>query len=226
MRKILLAACLLSTFAGTAGAQSTEASETAYSPKGLRPFIGVGLSTGGDTLLRVQNDADGARANDVTRVRAGDGLDLRVGLSLRLGDLPLSLQTAVAYHNDQTNGQDDTKYRFRRVPVEATLLWHVSDRARIGFGVRKATNPVVKIDNGRFANAPTRFDAKVDMKASTGFIFEGEYAVMPGWSLKGRYVYETFRPKDPDGLANFLLANGSDKAKGDHFAIQSVWYLN
>ncbi len=214
MRKTLLAACLLSSFVATAGAQ---VAENTHSPTGLRPFIGVGLAAGGDTLLRVQNDAEGASANDVTNIRAGDGLDLRVGLSMRLGNLPLSLQTVVAYHNDQSNGQDNTKYRFRRVPVEATLLWHATDRARIGFGVRKSTQPTVKIDNGRLAGDTTRFDAKFDMKASTGFIVEGEYAVTPGWSLKGRYVYETFRYKDFPEL---------DKVKGDHVAIQSVWYVD
>lgn len=214
MRKTLLAACLLSTFVATAGAQSTDAS---YSPKGLRPFIGIGLAAGGDTLLRVQNDAEGASSNDITNIRAGDGLDLRFGLSMKLGDLPWSLQTAVAYHNDQSNGQDNTKYRFRRFPIEATMLWHATDRARIGFGVRKSTRPTVKIDNGRLAGDSTRFDAKFDMKASTGFIVEAEYAATPSWSLKGRYVYETYRYKD---------APEADKVKGDHIAIQSVWYLN
>lgn len=213
MRKTLLAASLLFTFVATAGAQTTEA---VYSPKGLRPFIGIGLAAGGDTLLRVQNTIEGSNTGKQSNIRAGDGLDLRVGLSLRLGDLPLSLQTAVAYHNDQTNGIDDTKYRFRRVPVEATLLWHATDRARIGFGVRKSTQPTVKIDNGRPVGSDVRFDAKYDMKASTGFIVEGEYAVTPGWSLKGRYVYETFRYKDfPE----------EGKFKGDHIAIQTVWYL-
>lgn len=217
MRKTLLAACVLFTFATTAGAQSFEAAESGYAPKGLRPFIGVGLAAGGDTLLRVRNDAEGAQENDVTNIRAGDGLDLRVGLSLRLGNLPLSLQTAVAYHNDQSNGQDDTKYRFRRVPIEATLLWHATDRARIGFGVRKSTSPTVKIDNGRPAGQSTRIDAQYDMKSSTGFIIEAEYAATPSWSLKGRYVYETFRYKDfPE----------EGKLKGDHVAVQSVWYLN
>lgn len=214
MRKTLLAACLLSTFVATAGAQSTDAS---YSPKGLRPFIGIGLAAGGDTLLRVQNDAEGASSNDITNIRAGDGLDLRFGLSMKLGDLPWSLQTAVAYHNDQSNGQDNTKYRFRRFPIEATMLWHATDRARIGFGVRKSTRPTVKIDNGRLAGDSTRFDAKYAMKASTGFIVEAEYAATPSWSLKGRYVYETYRYKDfPE----------ADKVKGDHIAIQSVWYMN
>ncbi len=215
MRKTMLAACLLPLLACPAFAQSGE--ENAYLPKGLRPFIGIGLSTGGDTIMRVQNDAEGARANDITRIRAGDGLDLRVGLSMRLGNLPFSLQTAVAYHNDQTNGQDNTKYRFRRVPVEATLLWHATDRARIGFGVRKATNPVVKVDNGRYEGISGRVSFKDKMTSSTGFIVEGEYAVTPGWSLKGRYVYETFR------YADFPEA---DKVKGDHLAVQSVWYLN
>lgn len=222
MRKPLLAACLLSTFVAAAGAQSADAS---YSPKGLRPFIGIGLAAGGDTLLRVQDTIEGASTGKQSNIRAGDGLDLRVGLSMRLGDLPLSLQTAVVYHNDQTNGIDDTKYRFRRIPVEATLLWHATDRARIGFGVRKSTNPVVKIDNGRLSGETTRFDAKINMKSSIGFLIEGEYAVTPGWSLKGRYVYESFRTRDTDNPANVLLENGNDKHKGDHFAIQSVWYL-
>jgi len=177
-------------------------------------------------LLRVQDTVEGSSTGKQSNIRAGDGLDLRLGLSMRLGDLPLSLQTVVAYHNDQTNGIDETKYRFRRVPVEATLLWHATDRARIGFGLRKSTNPVVKIDNGLYQGLSTRINAKIDMKASTGFIVEGEYAVTPGWSLKARYVYETFRPKDPDGLASIFLDSGGDKVKGDHVAIQSVWYVN
>ena len=86
MRKSMLAACLLPLLACSAAAQSGD--ESPYLPKGLRPFIGIGLSTGGDTLMRVQNDAEGASANDITRIRAGDGLDLRVGLSLRLGNPP------------------------------------------------------------------------------------------------------------------------------------------
>lgn len=214
MRKMLLAACLLTTFVATAAAQSTE---SAYSPKGLRPFIGIGLAAGGDTLLRVQNDAEGASSKDVTNIRAGDGLDLRLGLSMKLGELPFSVQTAVAYHNDQSNGQDNTKYRFRRVPVEATLMWHATDRARIGFGLRKSTQPTVKIDNGRLVGETARFSGKFDMTSSTGFLIEAEYAATPSWSLKGRYVYETFRFKDAPEL---------DKVKGDHFAVQSVWYLN
>jgi hypothetical protein len=214
MRKTLLAACLLSTLAATTTAQSSDA---AYSPKGLRPFIGIGLAAGGDTLLRVQNDAQGASATDFTDIRAGDGLDLRVGLSMKLGDLPFSVQTAVAYHNDQSNGQDNTKYRFRRVPVEATLMWHATDRARIGFGLRKSTQPTVKIDNGRLAGDSARFSAQYDMTSSTGFLIEAEYAATPSWSLKGRYVFESFRFKDFPEM---------DKVKGDHLAIQSVWYLN
>ena len=217
MRKTMLAASLLSTVIASASAQPNDIS---YQPKGLRPFIGVGLAAGGDTLLRVRTDVQGG-PDYQSNIRAGDGLDLRVGLSMRLGDLPWSVQAVAAYHNDQTNGIEGSKYRFRRMPLEATLLWHATDRARIGFGVRKSMQPKIKITNGRSTddagNQITGINASIDMKASTGFIVEGEYAVTPGWSLKGRYVYETFRYKDfPD----------ADKEKGDHVAIQSVWYLN
>lgn len=72
MRKILLAACLLSSFVATAGAQ---VAENTYSPTGLRPFLGVGLAAGGDTLLRVQETLDGNSTGKQSNIRAGDGLD-------------------------------------------------------------------------------------------------------------------------------------------------------
>ena len=73
MRKNMLAACLLSSFVATAGAQSSEA---AYSPTGPRPFIGVGLAAGGDTLLRVQETVNGNSTGKQSNIRAGDGLSL------------------------------------------------------------------------------------------------------------------------------------------------------
>lgn len=217
MRKTLLAACLLSTFAATAGAQS---SEGGYLPKGLRPFIGVGFTSGGDTILPVTVTVQNSSTRYHEDISAGGGLDLRIGLSQRLGDLPWTLQVAAAYHNDQSNGVEGSKYRFRRMPIEATLLWHATDRARIGFGVRKATNATFKIDNGTLTdsagNVYSNVYEKYALKASTGFIVEGEYAVTPGWSLKGRFVFESFRYRDYPQ---------AEKVDAEHFGVQSVWYL-
>lgn len=219
MRKTLLAACVLSSFVASVGAQSSEGGS--YMPKGLRPFVGVGYTWGGDTILPVTVTVQNSSTQYHEDISAGAGLDLRLGLSQRLGDLPLSLQVAAAYHNDQTNGIEGSKYRFRRLPIEATLLWHATDRARIGFGVRKATNATFKIDNGRFidgnGNELTGQQGKYALKASLGYIIEGEYAVTPSWSLKGRFVFESYRYRSyPD----------VEKVDAEHFGIQSVWYTN
>lgn len=217
MRKTLLAACLLPTFIATAGAQTTDSS---YLPKGLRPFIGVGFTSGGDTILPVTVTVQNSSTQYHEDISAGGGLDLRVGLSQRLGDLPWTVQVAAAYHNDQSNGIEGSKYRFRRLPIEATLLWHATDRVRIGFGVRKATNATFKIDNGHGIDGNgDEFSGeyrKYALKASTGIILEGEYAVTPGWSLKGRYVFESFRFRDYPQ---------AEKVDAEHLGIQSVWYL-
>ena len=217
MRKTTVLACLLATLAPLSHA---EGADSAHNPSGLRPFLGLGFTSGGDTLIPITVVVRNSSTRYRESISSGGGLDLRFGLSQRLGELPLTLQLAGVYHNDQDNGIEGSKYRFRRLPVEATLLWHATDRARIGFGVRKATNAVLKIDNGRFTDAQgNEFTAsgKAGLKASLGWIVEAEYALTPGWSLKGRYVFESFRFRElPDG----------EKFEANHIGIQSVWYLN
>lgn len=187
----------------------------------MEAFRGRGLHVGGDTILPVTVTVQNSSTRYHEDISAGGGLDLRVGLSRRLGDLPWTVQVAAAYHNDQSNGVEGSKYRFRRLPIEATLLWHATNRVRIGFGVRKATNATFKIDNGTLTdgsgNEYKNVYEKYALKASTGFIVEGEYAVTPSWGLKGRFVFESFRYRDYPQ---------AEKVDAEHFGIQSVWYLN
>lgn len=183
-----------------------------------RPFVGLGFTSGGDTLMKVDLVPEGSNTHYREDISSGGGIDLRFGVSRRLGDLPLTLQLVAAYHNDQANGIRGEKIRFRRMPLEATLLWHATERTRVGFGVRKATHPTFKLDNIRFpdgAGGETLVSGKADLKAKVGFIVEAEYALTPSWGLKGRYVFESFRPRNqPDG----------EQFEANHLGVISVWY--
>jgi len=188
---------------------------------GWQPFVGLGFTSGGDTFLKVRVvPVSGNGPTYREDVSSGGGIDLRLGASRRLGDLPLTVQFTGAYHNDQVSGIEGSKYKFRRLPVEATLLWHATDRARIGFGVRKATNATFKIDNGQFTNAQgteITYSGQARLKASTGFVVEAEYAMTPTWGLKGRYVFESYRFRDdPQG----------EKLEANHLGVMSVWYFD
>ncbi|MBT9610732.1 hypothetical protein [Aquabacterium sp.] len=212
-----MVACALSLAAASSFADGFETPSTRNS---WRPFVGLGFTSGGDTLLKVNLVPRGGNGTTYREdVSSGGGIDLRIGFSRRLGELPLTLQLSGAYHNDQVNGIEGEKIRFRRMPIEATLLWHATDRTRIGFGVRKATRPVFKLDNVKFDVDGQRVTAsgQASLKASTGFIVEAEYALTPSWGLKGRYVFESYRYReDPQG----------EKFEANHLGVMSLWYFD
>lgn len=227
MRKTMLLAACLGTFSGASAAQDIDQQRNT---DGLRPFIGIGASTGGDKLITVQLvPVSGSGPTYQEDVKSGGGLDLRLGLSKRLGQLPWTLQVAGAYHNDQVNGVRGEKTRFRRIPVEATLLWHATDRTRVGFGVRKALNPVFRAEGGTCSlggGLTVDCSGEAKLKSKAGYIVELEYAVTPGWSLKGRYVYESYRVSSVTPLWEQLgFVEVGQRFEADHFGIQSIWYL-
>jgi hypothetical protein len=124
----------------------------------------------------------------------------------------------VGAHLDQTNGVDGERYAFRRYPVEAQLQWHSSERTRIGFGVRKATNPVLSIVNGSNSTVTLGINERYKMKSSVGVFLEGEYAVTPSFGMKLRYAHENFKYTFEDG--------SSEKFEGDHLGLIGVYYFN
>lgn len=216
------AACALSATAFSI-APTTACAQPAdgFGPRDTwRPFVGLGFTSGGDTLMKVDLVPEGSSTRYREDISSGGGIDLRFGVSRRLGEWPLTLQLVAAYHNDQANGIRGEKIRFRRIPVEATLLWHATERTRIGFGVRKATHPTFKLDNIQFddgAGGNITVSGKADLKAKLAYIVEAEYALTPSWGLKGRYVFESFRPRNqPDG----------EQFEANHLGVMSVWYFD
>jgi hypothetical protein len=191
---------------------------------GWQPFVGLGFTSGGDKIARINLVPEsGTGPTYQEDVSSGGGIDLRVGLSRRLGELPVTLQIAGAYHSDQVNGIRGEKIRFRRMPVEASLLWHATDRTRIGFGVRKATHPVFKLDNTSCASC----NGTAHFKSNVGVVLEVEYALTSSWGLKARYVMESYRVQSAPAA---LLKDGSltleEKFEANHLGVMSVWYFD
>ena len=200
------------------GAATLPALAEDFQGTGLRPFIGLGYTSGGNTVPRVQINVKNSSTQYDESLSAGGGLDLRLGLAYRLGTLPWTVQGSWGIHNDQTNGVDGERYSFRRYPVEAQLQWHATERGKIGFGVRKATRAVLSIVNGSTSDQTLSVNERIPFKSSVGVLIEGEYAVTPNWGLKARYVHENYTVP-AEGM-------GDVKFSGDHIGLLTVFYFN
>lgn len=205
------------TLALGAAAFPALADESSNGWGGLRPFIGAGYTWGGDTIQHWTYTPEGggnkfAYQEDVS---AGAGLDLRLGLSYRLGGLPLTLQASVSHHIDQTHGISSRAY-FRRLPAELVLQYHINEQARLGIGVRRSLQAKFRSDGGT-CQTPPCYSYNEKMESSTGVILEGEWLVSPSWGFKARYVHEDYRFKE------FPQAR---KYEGDHFGVLTNYYFN
>jgi hypothetical protein len=189
----------------------------------LRPFIGGGYTWGGDTIqaltITPKGSSTGPKYDE--DVSAGAGLDLRVGLHLDLPNSPLSLQVSIAHHMDQHSGLDGKTY-FRRSPLELVGLWRVTDRLRVGMGMRRSLSSKFSWEGGTCQNGNgdevTCPSQNQKLKSSTGLILEAEYMVSPDWGVKARYVRESYRFKDE--------SYDPTKYSGDHIGFLTNFYFN
>jgi hypothetical protein len=172
--------------------------------EGLRPFLGGGFTVGGDKI----NTIHYTNGDDAT-LRAGGLLDLRAGVDYRLIGLPISLQGTMAYHTDRASARNGSA-DFSRTPLELLVQWHANERWAIGAGVRKATGARY---NASGAGASQTADQS--FKSATGYVIEGEYAVIPSVGLKLRYVNEEYTASD----------NASIKKDGSHMGLLAVYYF-
>jgi len=213
MRRALALALALGAITSTALAED-------YNGKGLRPFVGVGFTWGGDTIAPVTITPQGSSTHYEEDISAGSGLALQLGLSYRLGDAPVTLQASYGYHNDQASGVDG-HFSFRRRPVEFLAQYHATNQLRVGFGVRRSTRAQFAAVGGTCtaldgSTAPCNDHER--LKASTGIVLEAEWMATPSWGLKARLVHETYRFED--------TTLDDQKYKGDHIGLMTSYYFN
>lgn len=177
----------------------------AASAEEWRPFLGGGFTFGGDdiTTLNYTN-------NDSQTIRAGALFDLRAGVDFRLVNSDISLQGAIAYHGDRSDA-DNGSADFSRIPIEFLVQWHPNDKWGVGVGIRKANEPKYNA-----SGVGTTYGRDQKYSASTGWIVEGEYFIIPKVGLKLRYVNETYTAEDDRTV----------KKDGSHIGLLAVYYFN
>lgn len=199
-KQVLLAAVMACSFA------SSQAAEVAPAAGGLSPFVGLGLTYGGDQIGQEINYTNG----DSSTIHAGGLVDLRAGLEYQAIGSPLSFQLSVSYHVDDTLAAKNGSARFSRTPIEALVHWRASESWRFGGGLRKAVGAQT-----RASGLGTGYVANQNYTASTGIVLEAETFFGPKIGLKLRAVSEKYTPE-----------TGSQKeVDGSHLGVIGVYYF-
>ena len=176
----------------------------ATSGRGLTPFLGIGLTFGGDQVGEDIEYEDGHSSS----ITAGGLIDLRAGLEYQAEGSPVSFQLSVSYHVARSDA-DNGSVTFSRVPVEALVHYRLNDSWRIGGGLRKATGA-----ESSASGAGNFYAGDAKYKSSTGIVLEAETFFGPKWGVKLRAVSEKYTPEA-----------GGEKLDGTHFGVIGVYYF-
>lgn len=191
MNKIVIAC--LAALAAASGAHAQQG--------GVRGILGIGLTSGGDTLASVAF-TDGSTAD----IRAGGLVHFYGGLEVRLAP-QVTMQGTFGYQVDDTGSNANGALRFSRYPFELLAHLQVNPYVRIGGGARF-------VNDARVSGSGVLSGVEVDYGSTTGAVIEGEYLVMPNIGLKLRAVSERYTP-----------SAGGPSADGNHIGFYFNWYL-
>lgn len=186
MKSILLAAAL------ALGAGASQAQ--------IRPLIGTGITYGGETLAEVTYNNGWTE-----KIKSGGLVALYGGVEFYLGDV-VAMQATVGYHIDNSSGRN-ASLRFSRYPIDLVALVRVAPNVRIGAGVQY-------VDSAKLAGSGDLSGIRVDYKASTGGIVEGEYLFWPNFGVQVRGVVRKYQATD-----------GSPSVSGNHLGVMVNYYF-
>lgn len=170
-------------------------------PGGTRAFMGLGVMSGGDTLVTVQW-TDGTTKN----IKSGNGVDLRFGYDVTNEDGSASLQFSVGYFTDAANGNNG-RVHFDRYPVELIGFWNIASQMRLGVGARLATGAKLR------SSGAASLGGSVDFKAKPGGLIEVEYAAGNHFAFTVRAVAEKYQ------------VNNAGTVDGKHFGFRMNYFF-
>lgn len=158
------------------------ATAPSFAAEGFSPVIGVALTGGGKTLVKVEFEDGGSR-----RISSGGLTDLFGGVEYRAPNGKFAIQTTIGYHFDRVSA-DNGSLSFSRVPLEVLGFWNADEHIRLGGGLRKAFS-------SRFDTSGAGNDISSDfnMTSSIGFVLQGEYLFGEHTSVFLRYVDESYK---------------------------------
>ncbi len=203
MKKQIMAIALASL------AFASQAQEGAQPVNAVAPFLGIGLTYGGDQI----GDDIQYKNGDSSTLHGGALIDLRAGLEYTVPESPLSFQLSMAYHADSVsaeNGDAD----FTRFPLEALVHYRVNPSWRVGGGLRKALNA-----KSSSSGAGSGYVADQKFKASVGLVLEAETHFTRNLGLKIRVVSEKYKPDGNNGY------NSNESLDGSHIGVIGVYYF-
>lgn len=169
----------------------------------------LGYSVGGATL------ASGSYTDGTSyRVSAGTGLILALGADFRVTDT-VTLQATLGSHVDQTNASNG-EIAFKRSPVELLAFYDMSEKFRLGGGLRKAQNAELTATGaGLTVVTPGAYESTM------GVVLEGQYFFQPysaerkaRWGLGVRLVSESFK----------RVSGSADTKDGSHLGVNMLFY--
>lgn len=169
-------------------------------PAELKFFIGMGLTGGGSEVV-VVNYSNG---NSYT-LRGGGLVQFVAGAQYAFSER-LSGSLGLGYHFDSINAVNG-KVTLARVPIELLAHYYVTDRIRLGGGLRYISN--TKLSGSGFGSGISG-----SYKSSLGAVLEGEYMFNPRFGLKARLVSEKYNE-----------SNGPGSIKGDHIGLFGSFYF-
>ena len=191
----------IATLALAGAAAGTAQAQLVTTERSLHGFAGFGLMGGGKTLATVQYTN-----GDTAKVRSGGLVDFRVGMEWRQPGAPLALQASVGYFVDRNSARNGS-VRFERFPFELLGFGYVTEKLRLGGGLRATTG--AKLTGSGFASNV----GNTSFKTSPGLVLEGEYLVTRYLGFTGRFVTEKY--KAPNGT----------KISGDHVGARANFYF-
>lgn len=185
----------------TIGAAALLASGAVMAQSSARGVLGLGLTTGGDTLATVVF-TDGSTES----IKAGGLVHVFGGVEFRASQ-QVTMQINGGYQVDDTSGASNGSLRFSRYPIEVLAHYQINPAFRLGGGARFVTSPKIR-GSGVLSGTNLDFDN------TTGVVFEGEYLVTPSIGLKLRGVAEKYKP-----------SNGGPSADGNQIGFYFTWYI-
>lgn len=169
---------------------------------GLRPFVGFGVTGGGDTLATVQYTN-----GDTQNIKSGGLVELVGGVEYRQEGLPLSVRGSIAYHVDSSHARNGD-VEFSRWPLELLAFWHADEQVSVGAGVRKATGAKLT------SSGDASYLGDYSVGSEVGLVFEAEYLVYRGLGVALRFVGEKYK-----------APGSNEKIDGNHIGLRVSYHF-
>jgi hypothetical protein len=147
--------------------------------QGLHWILGADAGGGGDALATI-NYTDGTSQT----ISSGSGIQLKGGFTYTLNP-SVTLLGTLGFEFVTTNASNGN-VTFSRWPVEGLALWTLSEKVRLGGGLRIATNAQLTSSGAASNLGVTSFQGQL------GVVLQGEYLFTPNNAITLRFINEKY----------------------------------